>query len=332
MAVAQLSIDDLREQGDVNGLLEVLKEGTNKQRAQAARALGKLADLEAVEGLSTALTDENMDVRVEVASALSKIGDQRAVPYLIAALEDVKEYPVFKEPLQVPCTSIDARGEAALALGKLGGPQAISALRRVPKVSTEKGVYRGLSVADAVEKAQQEAGARPKDRTQVAASSRAGVEAELPSSRRSWWERWRRTRTPNVEELIQEIETCRARGYVSRARKLAKKAVELEPRDGYAWMSLGMVLVECEDVTGATSAFRRAVAAKPELRGSEPGARLAVVYAHLGLRQELNEVLVALTRVGLGLDPAAEDSWQALVVAADRQDLRAAALEPVSSD
>lgn len=119
----------------------------------------ELVDRKDIEGLIAALSDNNMDVRTAVADALGKIGDERAVNSLIAALNDTTDYPVFKEPLRVPCMPIDARGEAAIALGKIGGEAAIAALKAIADTSPKKGVYRGLSVGEAVEKALVELGA-----------------------------------------------------------------------------------------------------------------------------------------------------------------------------
>ena len=84
---------------------------------QDERRIQSLVEREDVEGLIAALTDRNMDVRRMAAEALGNIGDKRAVKPLIIALNDTTNYPVFKKPLQVPCIPIDARVDAALALG-----------------------------------------------------------------------------------------------------------------------------------------------------------------------------------------------------------------------
>ena len=152
-------IQDLLKRKDVTGLVDALEQGDNKCRKAAAGALAKLADKGAVDGLIVALADQNMDVRQATAEALGKIGDQRAVGPLITALNDTTDYPVFKVPLEVPCSNIDARGEAALALAKIGGNAAIEALQEFSDAGGNKGVYRGLSVTEAVQKALAELGA-----------------------------------------------------------------------------------------------------------------------------------------------------------------------------
>jgi HEAT repeat protein len=55
---------------------------------QAAEALGKLGDPQAIPALIKALGDSDWDVRCAAAEALGKIGDPQAVPALIQALGD----------------------------------------------------------------------------------------------------------------------------------------------------------------------------------------------------------------------------------------------------
>ena len=153
MADTDFSVQDLLDAKDLTGLVHALEEGDSECRESAARALGKLSNKGAIDGLIVALADKNMDVRVETAGALGKIGDERAVGPLVEALIDATDYPVIKVPLRVPCSNIDARGEAALALARIGGNDAIEALQAVSEPGGNKGVYRGLSVAEAVQKA-----------------------------------------------------------------------------------------------------------------------------------------------------------------------------------
>jgi hypothetical protein len=113
----------------------------------------ELAERHDMEGLIAALTERNMDVRRMAAEALGDIGEGWAVVPLISALNDTTDYPVVKEPLRVPSTPIDARVEAALALGRIGNDEAIEALEGVDDASAKKGVYRGLTLGEAIEKA-----------------------------------------------------------------------------------------------------------------------------------------------------------------------------------
>ena len=148
---------------------------------QDKRRIRSLVERRDVEGLIAALTDRNMDIRTRAAEALGDIGDERAVEPLIRALNDTTDYPVFKVPLQVPCIPIDARGEAALALGKIGGKTAAEALQAVADTSPKKGHYRGLSVGEAVEKALAELGAD--DHKERKAPTK-------PKSKK-WWQFWK---------------------------------------------------------------------------------------------------------------------------------------------
>jgi alpha-glucoside transport system substrate-binding protein len=269
------------------------------------RRIRSLVDDRDVEGLIAALTDRNMDVRRTAAEALGDIGDERAVEPLITALNDTTDYPVFKVPLQVPCTPIDARGEAALALGKIGGNAAVEALLAVADTNPEKGVYRGLSVAGAVKKALTELGV---DLGEVTVPQDPAESPERKSS----------------EEMVKTADDLRWGGKQDEAMEWAVRATETDPSNGYAWMQTGLIAVDRRDVEAATRAFVKATSVMPRLKGSEPGARLAVVYDVLGMGEELNEVRSSLDRAGLRLDPRAEREWEVLVAAVDPGKLRAA--------
>jgi HEAT repeat protein len=84
----------------------------------AAHSLGLLGDHRAVDPLLARLADTSEDPRVRgfAAEALTGPGDRRAVPGLIAALAD---------------PSAEVRFWAAFALGELGDPAALSALRQL---------------------------------------------------------------------------------------------------------------------------------------------------------------------------------------------------------
>jgi hypothetical protein len=82
-------------------------------RRNAAYALGRVGDRDAVEPLIAALVDPEIGVRREVARALGRIGDRDAVEPLIAALED---------------SDLDVRLEASYALGRIGDQRAVEPL------------------------------------------------------------------------------------------------------------------------------------------------------------------------------------------------------------
>ncbi|MEH1861114.1 MAG: HEAT repeat domain-containing protein, partial [Nostoc sp.] len=94
-------------------LIAALKDSDFDVRGNAASALGKIGNAEAVQKLIAALKDSESYVRGNAASALGKIGNAEAVPELIAALKDSDSY---------------VRGNAASALGKIGNAEAVPEL------------------------------------------------------------------------------------------------------------------------------------------------------------------------------------------------------------
>ncbi|MBN1159461.1 MAG: HEAT repeat domain-containing protein [Bacteroidales bacterium] len=134
-----------------------------------------------VKSLISFLTDKNMDARRTAAEALGNLKDERAVEPLIQALKDTKDYPVVKLPLQVPALPIDARIEAALALGKIGGNRAFAALQEIKDKHTVKGYYRGLLFGEAIEKALSD----------LNASGPNEEKAKIKDSSKKWWHFWK---------------------------------------------------------------------------------------------------------------------------------------------
>jgi HEAT repeat protein len=67
-------------------LCNILRDGVDVHRVAAARALGRIADREAVGALVSALLDEDPDVRTDAAAALGGIGDPGAAPKLLENL------------------------------------------------------------------------------------------------------------------------------------------------------------------------------------------------------------------------------------------------------
>lgn len=67
-------------------LCGILLEGIDIHRVQAAQALGKIGDVEAVDTLIKALLDEDEDVRTDAATALATIGDTKANKQLLENL------------------------------------------------------------------------------------------------------------------------------------------------------------------------------------------------------------------------------------------------------
>ncbi|MFP4057659.1 MAG: HEAT repeat domain-containing protein [Candidatus Brocadiia bacterium] len=88
---ARRTVRKLEEEGDVEALLEALRDENWALRASAAQALGRLNDPRAVEPLVALLTvkwDRDSAVRLEAVWALGLLRDPRAVEPLIATLKD----------------------------------------------------------------------------------------------------------------------------------------------------------------------------------------------------------------------------------------------------
>jgi hypothetical protein len=82
-------------------------------RRQAAEALAKIGNAQAVEGLIAALNHSDSGVRWEAAVALGNIGNAQAVEGLIAALND---------------SDSGVRRQAAVALGNIGNAETLKNL------------------------------------------------------------------------------------------------------------------------------------------------------------------------------------------------------------
>lgn len=128
----------LRDQGDTAGLIKAL--GYKKDasiRQGAAIALGELGSAEALPPLMITLADvkEDFSVRRAAACAVGAIGDRRAVKALA---------------LWLPRAGPELRPEVMLALGTLGGPEAVAAL--IPYLSDQEASAR-LASAEALSKA-----------------------------------------------------------------------------------------------------------------------------------------------------------------------------------
>src|ERR1035437_8186047 len=107
------NVAKLKARGSVNGLLKALEYRDHSGvRKAAAEALGQIGDPRAVERLATRLKDSNGSVRKVAVEALVKTGAS-AVDALATALED---------------RGLDARIDAAGALGQIGDPRAVEPL------------------------------------------------------------------------------------------------------------------------------------------------------------------------------------------------------------
>ncbi len=131
---------------DSDDLICVIDDSDNDVRRQAAEALAKIGNSQAVDALIWTFNGSDSDVRREAAEALAKVGNPQAVDALIHALNhsdsDVRIQAaralgkISNLQVRVVDALIDAlndtelyvRGAAASALGEIGNPQAVPAL------------------------------------------------------------------------------------------------------------------------------------------------------------------------------------------------------------
>jgi HEAT repeat protein len=157
---ASKKIQGLKDKGNIEGLIKLLKRGRSVElRMGAAEALGEIGDEHAVDALLEALRDKHLWVRNRAFGALGRIGDKRAVGPLIEILQDkdkVMRWGAISalrhigderavEPLieTLKDESADARRDAALALAVLGDKQAVEPLiEALP--NTRKGAAEAL--------------------------------------------------------------------------------------------------------------------------------------------------------------------------------------------
>ncbi len=132
---AELSLTGMSSQAD-NYFLNVLKEGDEGARAEAAFLMGERKDAEAVGPLIQTAQDkaENVSVRNTAIQALDKIGDSRAVEPLIGIAEDTAE-------------DVSVRLNAAQTLGSLGDSRAVEPLISLLDPSTPENLQNAVMQA-----------------------------------------------------------------------------------------------------------------------------------------------------------------------------------------
>ena len=153
-------------------LLRKLRSESAEMRAYAAEGLGGVGDVHAVVPLIDALTDNNSTVRRFAISSLGKIRDARAIDVLIPFLQDeepdmrcaaavalgelgLSEDRFSTPPIQIIEALIHSitdndRGvcsAAVVALGRIGSPQAISALNALAETTDSEWIRRYISEA-----------------------------------------------------------------------------------------------------------------------------------------------------------------------------------------
>ena len=106
-------IEEMEENGDVEGLIHALKDDAENVRREAMNALERIGDTRATEPLIELLQDPDITIQEEAITALGRIKDKRAIQPLIQTLNN---------------QHIGIRWKAAEALGKIGDSKATEAL------------------------------------------------------------------------------------------------------------------------------------------------------------------------------------------------------------
>ncbi len=106
-------IEEMEENGDVEGLIHALKDDAENVRKEAMNALERIGDTRATEPLIELFQDPDITIQEEAITALGRIQDKKAVQPLIQTLNN---------------QHIGIRWKAAEALGKIGDPKATEAL------------------------------------------------------------------------------------------------------------------------------------------------------------------------------------------------------------
>ena len=106
-------IEEMEENGDVEGLIHSLKDDSENVRKEAMNALERIGDPRATEPLIDLLLDPDITIQEEAITALGRIRDKRAVQPLIQTLNN---------------QHIGIRWKAAEALGRIGDPRATDEL------------------------------------------------------------------------------------------------------------------------------------------------------------------------------------------------------------
>ena len=153
-------------------LLRKLRSESAEMRAYAAGGLGGIGDVHAVAPLINALNDNNSTVRRFAISSLGHIGDARAVDVIIPFLQDEEadmrcaaavalgelglgEDRFSTPPIQIIEALINSIRDpdravcsaAVVALGRIGNPQAISALNALAESTDSEWIRRYISEA-----------------------------------------------------------------------------------------------------------------------------------------------------------------------------------------
>lgn len=94
-------------------------------RSNAVRAVGEVQDLKLLPDLYLLIEDDRLEVRESTSRVLQWMGDETSIPALLKALTD-------PEPI--------VRSNAAEALARIGGPEAVTVLRQILQTEIDPSV------------------------------------------------------------------------------------------------------------------------------------------------------------------------------------------------
>lgn len=140
-----IDIKELKKQGDVDGLIDILNTGNIKEKREAAFALGEIRSKRAVRSLIGLLRKDDVQIRANAAWALGEIGKKDAVISLIELLNDISQIVQL---------------HAAWALGRIGDSRAIPDLYVAMKSSSAE--FRKVA-KDAIARIEEGRGVKEED-------------------------------------------------------------------------------------------------------------------------------------------------------------------------
>jgi len=160
--MAKKYIENMKENKDVDGLIDLLEDGEKKDRAEAVKALGLIGDSDVVPILTKRLDDEEKTVRANAVIAISHIDGERVKDKIIDMIDDeawevrhdtaiamgeIKDED-FIDPLKklIEDEELEVKQKAIEALGEIGEQKVIPFLEEyIDDIELEEEVARAIS-------------------------------------------------------------------------------------------------------------------------------------------------------------------------------------------
>jgi len=138
------TLSGIRSKEAMNYLFDVLHGKDEELAASCASILGALKETQAVEPLMAIVKNSrNKALQIEAIMSMGKIGSHETVPYLVKTLRKGRFLNFGSR--------VDIRASAALALGEIGGPEALKALERGSMSGNKilkEACWQGLKIMD----------------------------------------------------------------------------------------------------------------------------------------------------------------------------------------